>query len=52
MLQLLCSDTVMANYELSKETRLFVDHEVPEIMEKAWRPVNHTSRALTSPEQG
>ena len=65
MKQLLCSDTVMANYELGKETRLYVDHgstgvagtiaqehEVPEIMEKAWRPVNHTSRALTSAEQG
>ena len=63
--ELLCSDTVMANYELNKETRLYVDHgpggvagtvaqehEVPEIMEKAWRPVNHTSRALTSAEQG
>ena len=55
----------MANYELGKETRLYVDHgptgvagtiaqelEVPGIMEKAWRPVNHTSRALTSAEQG
>ena len=62
---MLCSDTVMANYELGKETRLYVDHgptgvagtivqehEVPEIMEKAWRPVNHTSRAVTSAEQG
>jgi hypothetical protein len=46
--ELLCSDTVMGNYELNKETRLYVDHgpagvagtiaqehEIPEIMENA-----------------
>ena len=62
---LLCSDTVMANYELDKKTGIYVDHgpagvagtivqdhELPDTMEKAWRPVNHTSRALTLTEQG
>ena len=55
----------MANYELDKKTRIYVDHgpagvagtivqdhELPDTMEKAWRPVNHTSRALTTTEQG
>ena len=28
------------------------EHEIPEIMKKARRPVNHTSRALTAAEQG
>ena len=63
--KLLCCDTVMANYKLDKETRLYVDHgpagvagtiaqkhRMPETMEEAWRPVNHTSRALTPAEQG
>ena len=62
---LLCSDTVMANYELNKKTRLYVDHGpggvagsiaqkhvLSDTMEEAWRPVNHTGRALTTTEQG
>ena len=61
---LLCSDKVMASYELNRKTRLYVDHgpggvagtvaqqhEVTDTMEKAWRPNNHSSRALTSTEQ-
>merc|ERR1711888_82853 len=46
---LLCSDTVMASYELNRKTRLYVDHgpggvagTVTDTMEKAWRPNNHT----------
>ena len=55
---LLCSDTVMANYELDKKARIYADHrpawvavaqqhELPDTMEEAWRPVHHTSRGLT-----
>ena len=62
---LLCSDTVMANFELDRPTRRYVDHgpcgvagtvaqeyDIPGTTQKAWRPVHHTSRSLTPTEQG
>ena len=61
---LLCSSTVLANYELHRKTRLYVDHgpfgvastiaqehQVPGSTDIAWRPVFYTSRALTITEQ-
>ena len=57
----LCSDRVLVPYDLSRNTRLYVDsspvgtqatvaqsHEVNG--ETIWRPVNHTSRAWTDAE--
>ena len=57
---LLCSDTVLANYETGRRTRLYVDHgpegiaatvaqehQVPGSVQSSWRPVDHSARALT-----
>ena len=52
------------NYEVGRDTRLYVDHgpegvsatmaqkyKLPEQHRPVWRPVNHTSRALTAAEK-
>ena len=57
----LCDDTVMAPYDTSRKTRLYVDsspvgtqatlaqlHQIKD--SEAWRPVNHTSRSWTPVE--
>ena len=62
---LLCSGAVLANYEVGRKTRIYVDHgpqgvaatvaqlhKIPGSSEEAWRPVHYTSRALTKTEQG
>ena len=61
---LLCSDTVMGNYEVGRKTRVYVDHGpdgvaatlaqeyiLPDQSQHVWRPVNHTSRSLTPAEK-
>ena len=62
--ELLWSDTVMANYEVDRRTRVYVDHgpqgvaatlaqeyKVPGQAQPVWRPVNHTSRSMTVAEK-
>ena len=61
--ELLVSDSVMANYELDRKTRLYVDHgpngvgstvaqqhAMPNTDQTVWRPVCYASRALTKAE--
>ena len=59
----LCSEKVLAPYDLSKKTRLYVDSSPTGTQamvgqlhiidgEECWRPVNHTSRAWTTAEAG
>ena len=61
----LSSDTVLMNFDTARETRLYVDHgpdgvastiaqgyKVPGERAQQWRPVYHTSRALTQAERG
>ena len=56
---LLSCKTVLANYEVDRKTRLYVDHgphgiastvaqlhELPDSKEAAWRPVQYSSRAM------
>ena len=60
---LLCSDTVLANYDPKLETRLYVDHgpqgvgstlaqlyDKKESGDGVWRPVDYHSRSLTKAE--
>ena len=60
---LLCSDMVMANYEVGRDTRLYVDHgpeglgatvaqkyDLPDQSQSVWRPVHHGSRSLKESE--
>ena len=60
---LLCSDMVMANYEVKRDTRLYVDHgpeglgatvaqkyDLPDQSQSVWRPVHHGSRSLKESE--
>ena len=59
----LVSDTVMASFDVARKTRLYVDHgpdgvastvvqeyEIGKSGEKVYRPVHHSSRALTETE--
>ena len=57
--ELLSSDTVMANYDPSRATRLYVDdgptgvgqeYEVEDLDHPAWQPVTHNSRAQIESE--
>ena len=63
--ELLSSESVLANYEVGRKTRLYVDHGPQGVAatvaqlhavrgseEEVWRPVEHSSRALTKTEQG
>ena len=64
MKELLSSEAVLANYEVGRKTRLYVDHGPQGVAatvaqlhsvrgsEDAWKPVEHSSRALTETEQG
>ena len=58
---LLCSDTVMGNYDPDKATRIYVDHGPAGVAStvaqnhgengtSSWRPIHYQSRALTSAE--
>ena len=63
--RLLTTQTVMANFETGRRTRLYMDHgttgvvsivaqehKIPESTEKVWRPVFYTKRAMPLTEQG
>ena len=56
---------MLSNFEVNRKKRLYVDHglhgiastvaqlhEIPGSNEKAWKPVQYVSRALTKTEEG